>query len=74
MIPTGRKVEEPKMAWSRDARDATSSALRSLFSLLGGGKKKNDDDDDDDLPGPNATAALFPLRTLGSGFGGIATA
>ena len=80
MGPSGRKADEPKvaMAWSRDAGDASKSAFRALFSLWGkAGKKtgKDDDDDDDDLPGPNATATLFPLLTLGAlGFGRIATA
>ena len=75
MVPTEQKVDEAKvpMAWSRDASAVKTSAFRVLFSLWG--KKSKDDDDDDDLPGPNATATLFPLLTLSAlGFGRIATA
>lgn len=80
MLPPGQNVDEPSVAWSRDASDRKTSGLRALFSLLdarwGSSKKrKDDDDDDDDLPGPNATATLFPLLTLGAlGFGRIASA
>ena len=76
MFSLGRKNDEPNpsLAWSRDSRDRDeTSERRSFFSLpLWGKKKKKDDDDDDDLPGPNATATLFPLLALR--VHGIATA
>jgi hypothetical protein len=66
------------MAWSRDdARRERPVAKRSFFSLWGKSKKKDDDDHDDDLPGPNATATLFPLLALlgnAAAHGTVATA
>ncbi len=62
MSPFFRNSEEPPMAWSRD--DARREPPKRSFFGLWGKKKKDDKDDDDDLPGPNATATLFPLLAL----------